>query len=257
MEQSRILRPLHGVRGWVPLIVLLLIWQFLGDPASVSFPRPTTWLTGIRRLHENGSLIESLQETLVTFAFSMVVAIVMGTVMGYTIGAVTRIDRAFSPLLDFFRTLPAPAVVPVAALVLGPTLRASVAIVAFAIVWPILLNVVAATRSIPATRLDAARTLGLSRWYRLTRVVLPSLVPGAIMGIRIAVSVSLVVTLLVDMIGHGSGLGRLLLERQTRFDTQAVWGLIAIIGTAGYVINAALELIARHLPWSGERVLEA
>lgn len=249
----RVLKPLLGIRGWFPLIALLLAWQLLGDPKSVSFPRPSTWWRGIDRMYENGTLMRSLEVTLQTFALSLVLAIVLGTLLGYAIGAVARVDRALSPVLDFLRTLPAPAVVPVAALLLGPTLRASVAIVVFAIVWPIMLNVVASTRAIPRTRLDAARTLGLSNGERLLRVVLPSLVPGIILGARIAISVSLVVTLLVDMIGHGAGVGRLLLERQTRFDTQAVWGLLALIGLAGFVLNGTLDAIARRLPWNTEQ----
>lgn len=245
-------RAIGGLRGWVPLAVLLLAWQFLGDPHSVPFPRPRTWLSGLDRLYDSGQLVRSAKVTLQTFVASIVLATILGAALGYLIGTVTRADRALTPVLDFFRTLPAPAVVPVAALLLGPTLRASIAIVVFAIVWPILLNTVAATRGIPPTRHDAARTLGLGSWGRLSRVIVPSLVPGILMGVRIAVSVSLVVTLLVDTIGHGAGLGRLLLDRQARFDTQAVWGLLALIGVMGYLFNAALNLLARRLPWSTE-----
>jgi sulfonate transport system permease protein len=237
-----------GLKGWVPLIALLGAWQVLGDPASVAFPRPSTWYRGVVRLYESGALIPGLQTTLYTFATSLLIATVLGTCLGYVLGSSARVDRALSPLMDFFRTLPPPAIVPVTVLLLGPTVRASVTIVVVAIIWPILLNVAASTRGIPPVRLETARTLGLSARDRLMRVVLPSLMPGLLLGLRIAVSISLIVTLLVDIIGHGAGLGRLLVERQQRFDTEAVWGLLAIIGVLGYCLNCALAWVGRRLP---------
>jgi len=143
-------------------------------------------------------------------------------------------------------------VVPLAILVLGTTRATSAAVVALAVVWPILLNSAAAARTLPLVRLETARTLGLTRVQHWHSVVLPSVVPGVLLGVRVSTSMTLVVTLLVDILGTGDGVGRLLVECQQSFDTAGAWGLVVIIGTLGYLSSVVLDrserLLLRYLP---------
>jgi ABC-type nitrate/sulfonate/bicarbonate transport system permease component len=149
--------------------------------------------------------------------------------------------------MDFFRSLPPPAVVPVAGLILGVSLQMSVTVVVLAIIWPILLNSATAMRGVPMVRLEMSRTLGLGRVERLLKVVIPSLLPAVAVGVRIAVSISLIVTLLVDILGSGEGLGRLLADRQQSFDAPSVWGLLLLIGAFGFGVNALIAGAERRL----------
>jgi ABC-type nitrate/sulfonate/bicarbonate transport system permease component len=234
------------LRGLLPLVVLLMIWQLAGSDGSLSLPRPSTWWDAITGMNDEGVLVPALLHTLWTFLLSLLAATVIGTLLGLAIGASATLNRALGPLLDFLRTLPPPAIIPVAVLLLGATLQMSVVVVVLAIVWPILFNVAASMRAVPPVRLDMARSLGLRRGERFFKVVLPSVAPGIALGVRISVSISLVVTLLVDILGSGDGAGRLIVVRQQTFDAPAVWGLLAIIGVFGYVINAGVVALERR-----------
>ena len=128
----------------------------------------------------------------------------------------------------FIAAMPGAALVPVAALLLGPSQLSGVVAVALIVSWPILLNTATAVRSIPPVRLEMSRTIGLSRAQRWGKVIVPSLIPGAMLGVRVAASLAVIITLLVDIFGAGMGLGRLLVESQQRFD--AVGG----VGAAGH-----------------------
>ncbi|HKZ15640.1 MAG TPA: ABC transporter permease subunit [Solirubrobacterales bacterium] len=235
------------LKGLIPLMILLVIWQLAGSDSSLSFPPPSSWIDSLRELADHGSLGPALRTTLVTFALSLVIATVIGAAVGMAIGASRRVDRALTPTLDFFRSLPPPAVVPVAALILGISLRMSVTVVVIAIVWPILLNTAGAMRDIPAVRIEMSRTLGLGRFERIIKVVIPSLLPAIMVGVRVAVSISLVVTLLVEIIGSSDGVGQLLAERQQSFDAAAVWGLLLLIGVLGFAINALIAAAEQRL----------
>ncbi|UNK45633.1 ABC transporter permease [Arthrobacter sulfonylureivorans] len=169
-------------------------------------------------------------------------ATVLGILGGMLIGSSNLLDRALTPFLDFFRAVPPPALVPALGLLLGPTLLSSVTIVVLAIVWPILLNTVTGIRTIPAVRKEMARTLGLTPVERLTKVIFPSLGPNIMTGLRISVSMSLIVTLVTDIIGTGRGLGRLLVDQQQFFESASVWGLLVVIGAFGYLINVLFGL---------------
>ena len=136
---------------------------------------------------------------------------------------------------------------PALGLLLGPTLLSSVTIVVLAIIWPILLNTVNGVRMIPEVRKDMARSLGLSWSARITKVLLPSLTPNIMTGLRVSVSLSLIVTLVTDILGTGQGLGRLLIDQQQFFEAPAVWGLLVLIGAFGYLINMLFRMLERKL----------
>jgi len=228
------------LRGLLPLAVLLAIWQLTASTDSRSFPPPSTWPDALVELQEEGALLPAIRTTLVTFAVAIGVATVLGAALGMLIGASRKLERALTPIMDFCRTLPPPAIVPVLALLLGANLEMAVTVVVLAAIWPILLNTVTAMRSVPPVRLEMARSLGLTRGDRLRKVVLPSLAPGIMLGVRVAVSIALIVTLLVDILGTGEGLGRELLLGQQTFQPERVWALLLLIGTFGYLLSAVV-----------------
>ena len=234
-----------ALTGLLPLVVLLLVWQVIGPARSISYPRPDAWLVGLGNLSSDGTLLPALRTTLLTFLASLVVATPVGALLGMLMGASARVDRALSPIMDFFRSLPPPVVVPVAGLILGLTPLTDVAIVVMAVVWPILLNAMSGMRRVPSVRLEMARTLGLNPTERFFKVVLPSVAPSIVVGVRIAASSALIVTLLVDMLGTGDGLGRQLVLNQQRFQAGAVWGLLLVTGVLGYLLNVLIGL-AEH-----------
>lgn len=230
-------------RGLLPLLALLAGWQLMGDAASIALPPPAEWFKSLAELQADGVLLAALAETLSTYLLGLTVAVIAGALTGAAIGSSRHVDRALTPSLDFIATVPGAAFVPVAVLLLGTSQLTSVLTVAFAVVWPILLNAVTATRAIPAVRLDTARTLGLSPAQRWWKFVLPSLSPAIMLGARVASSIAMIVTLLVDIVGTGHGIGRLLVERQQALDAPAAWGLLLLVGTFGYLTATILARV--------------
>ncbi len=237
---------LAWLRGLIPLALLLVGWQLLTrDP--LRFPPPSRWFESLGQLAEAGVLLPALGHSLVTFVLGLGIAIVVGVSLGLVIGSLPRVDRAVSPLFDFLRGLPVPVLVPVTILLLGVGLGSSVFIVAFAIVWPILLNTALARRTVSSVRMDTARMLKFGRAAILTKIVLPSVFPASMVGVRIAASLGVITTLVVEMISGGRGAGFLLLERQARFDSPGMWGVLLIIGVFGFLMNLGLGLIERRV----------
>ena len=159
------------------------------------------------------------------------------SLVGVAIGASHRIDRTLTPSIDFLAAVPGAAVVPVVVLLLGPNQLSGVVVVALIVSWPILLATAMSMRTVPAVRLEMSRTLGLTLLQRWGKVIVPSLTPGVILGVRVASAMALIVTLLVDIFGVGAGVGRLLVESQQRFEAATAWGLLAMVGTFGYLTS--------------------
>lgn len=239
-------QPVTPPHGLLPVVALLVVWQIAADGDSWSLPPPAVWLTALRRMGADGTLAPALTQTLTTFLLGLACAAVVGAAAGAMIGASRRMDRALTPAIDFLAAVPGAALVPVIVLVVGPTQLSGVLAVAVVAYWPILLNTAMAMRTVPAVRLEMSRTLGLAPLPRWTKVVIPSLVPGILLGTRVAAAIALIITLLVDIFGPGAGVGRLLLESQQRFDAAAAWGLLLIMGIFGYLASACLAWIARR-----------
>ena len=239
--------PITALRGLLPIAALLIVWQSTTSDASLSFPPPDEWVRAVGRMYTDGVLTPAVLQTVTTYAFGLVCAVVIGCAAGTAIGSSQLIDRALTPTIDFIAAVPGAALVPVAVLLLGPGQLSGVVAVALIVSWPILLNTATAVRSIPAVRLEMSRTIGLSRGQRWGKVILPSLIPGSMLGVRVAASLAVIITLLVDIFGAGAGLGRLLVESQQRFDASAAWGLLLIVGLFGYVMSLALSWVERRI----------
>jgi len=244
--QGAALQPRSSLRGLLPLVLVLVAWQLFSHSDSVFFPPPSQWVTAIGRVHGSGLLMPAVTQTLSTFVLGLALATVIGSAFGVAIGASRRVDYALTPSIAFLAAVPAAAVVPVATLLLGPTQLSGVVAVGLIVAWPILLAAATAMRTVPTVRLEMSRTLGLTRVQRWTRVIVPSLAPGVMLGVRIASAMALIVTLLVDIFGVGAGLGRLLVESQQRFEAATAWGLLLMIGAFGYLISALLARVGRR-----------
>jgi ABC-type nitrate/sulfonate/bicarbonate transport system permease component len=234
-----------ALRGLLPVAALLVMWQLTTSVDSLSFPPPHEWLTAIARMRDDGVLFPAIRYTLGTYALGLACAVVVGGIVGTAIGSSRVIDRALTPTIDFIAAVPGAALVPVAVLLLGSGQLSGVVTVALIVSWPILLNTATAMRSIPAVRLEMSRTIGLSRPQRWGKVIVPSLIPGMMLGVRVAASLAVIITLLVDIFGAGTGLGRLLIESQQRLDASAAWGLLLIVGVFGYLMSWMLSRLER------------
>ncbi len=245
--QSTLIQPASPLTGLLPVTAGLVVWQILGNSDSLFFPQPTEWATALGALHESGVLMPAVAQTLSTYVLGLVFAILIGGMTGVAIGASHRTDRLLTPSVSFLAAIPGAAVVPVAVLLLGPTQLSAVVVVALIVSWPILLAAATSMRTLPAVRLEMSRMLGLTRLQRWGKVILPSVTPGVMLGVRVASAMALIVTLLVDIFGTGAGLGRLLVESQQRFESAAVWGLLLIIGAFGYFTSAFFVAFGRRI----------
>lgn len=233
----RVFPPLLGL---LPLTLLLVIWQLFGDPESASFPPPSQWFGAVTSLDFSEVLLPATERTILVFVAALLLATVLGIALGTVMGTSTKTRRALSPFTEFCRTFPPPAAVPVAVLVLGNTLTMSLLVIVGTAMWPVVINTVVGVQAIPDVRVDAGRILGLSRRERILKVVVPSVLPGVALGVRVATPICFIVTLLAEMLASTGGLGQLILSRQRVFDSGGVFGLLVLIGILGLVVNAAV-----------------
>ncbi|MCT7660692.1 ABC transporter permease [Mycobacterium deserti] len=225
------------LRGLSVTLLLLALWEVLGDARSPYLPPPSTWWTALQVMHAKGLLVPAATATLQVMAISVILVIAVGTTLGALLGTSPRLERTLSPTIEVFRTIPPPTLVPLAVLLFGATTATAILLTTVTSIWAVVFNAGAAARAIPPSRFDAARSLGLSKAATVRKVVLPSLVPGVSLGLRVAAPIIMIVVLLVEMLSSLPGMGRLLMESQQNFATARVFGVLALVGALGYLLN--------------------
>ncbi|HWL98237.1 MAG TPA: ABC transporter permease subunit [Nocardioidaceae bacterium] len=226
--------------GLLPLALALAAWQLLGREQSPYFPPPSRWFDALLPLWTSGALMEAVRATIWTLLLGLVLATAVGGLLGMAVGSSRRADQALGPLFEFLRVLPAAALVPLAALVLGYTLQMKLAVVVLPATWPILLACRSARRAVSPVLIDASRSLGLSRGERFRKVLVPSLTPGILLGLRVAAPLALIITILVEIVTRVDGVGALLGAAQANYRSAQVYGLLLLAGVIGFAVNWAV-----------------
>jgi ABC-type nitrate/sulfonate/bicarbonate transport system permease component len=234
---------LPALRGLLPLVLLLLLWQLLQSGPSPYFPAPSRWWTATVALFNREHLLLAFGATTWTFVKGLALAIIIGTALGVLVGVSERAARALHPLLEFMRAIPPPVTVPVASLLIGYNESMKLTVVVLSALWPILLNATSAVRQIDPLLLDVARSFRMTPIERMRRIVFPAIVPSLLIGIRIAIPLAIVVTLLVEMLTSLPGIGALMIRSQRNFQSSEVYALLVLVGLFGFVVNDLFAVI--------------
>jgi len=127
-----------------------------------------------------------------------------------------------------------------------------VAFIAFGVVWPILLNTVKGVRSVEPMQLETAAAFRLTGMRRLGILILPAASPDIFAGLRISLSLALVLMVISEMIAAGSGIGFRILNSQATFNIAGMWAAIGVLALSGVVFNALFSILeSRVLRWHG------
>jgi len=188
----------------------------------------------------------SMKRYAVGFALAAVIGITLGLLVGSSLAA----RRLLDPLLECLRAVPAIAVVPAALLILGYGDASRIAVIAFGLCFPILVNTADGVRAIPLEVRDTASMLHVGRAERVWRVYAPAALPSIMAGLRIAVSLGLVLVIVSEFVGQQNGLGNYLILQETTYDFAGMYAALLFLGVLGYVLNPIFLLVERRvLAW--------
>ena len=175
------------------------------------------------------------------------IAAVLGIALGLLLGMSRSARRAAAPIVEFLRSIPPPALLPFAILVIGVGNSMKVFIIAFVCVWPILLNTIDGVTGVDPTLRDTTRVYGIDTRDRLWRVMLPAASPQIFAGMRTSLSLALIMMVISEMVASTNGIGYFVLQSQRTFAIPEMWSGILLLGILGYVLNGIFVLVERRL----------
>jgi ABC-type nitrate/sulfonate/bicarbonate transport system permease component len=231
------------LRGLLPLALLLIAWQVLQQGPSPSFPAPAAWWVAGHQLAVRGVLAPAVLSTLWTFFIGLALAGLLGFVLGLLIATVGAARRWTAFLLEYLRALPPPVMVPIAVLILGYSSTMKISVVVITAFWPVLLNTIAGVTTVQGLLMDVGRSLRMPWHARLLKIVIPATVPSLLLGLRIALPLAIVITLLVEMLTGLPGIGRLMIAGQRNFNSPQVFALLVVVGVLGFALNLIFVVV--------------
>ncbi len=157
--------------------------------------------------------------------------------------------RLLLPTLTLLAPISPVAWLPVAIFLFGLGNGPAVFMVFIGVFFIMTMATVSQIASVPTTYLDVARTMGATRRQTLRRVVLPAILPGLFLVLRLNLFAAWIVVLIAEAVGVGSGLGQIVIQARNTFNSSLVFFTMTLIGLTGFLFDYALRVVQRRLLW--------
>ena len=232
-----------------PLALLALLEWYARGPgkSSDAIAPPSAAVLAFGRAVADGSLFQATGFTLWSAAVGLFIGSVAGVLVGIWLGMSRRAGAWGFLTVEVLRPIPSVALIPLAMLVFGFGVRMESAVVAFAVFWPMLVLAQAAARQVDPRLMEVALALGLSRSARLTKIVLPAMVPRLFVALRLGVSIALVVAVTVEIAANPHGMGYAIMVSQQSLDPALMLAWLFWIAVVGYAVNALALWLQRYV----------
>ncbi len=245
-----------NVAGWlfVVLVALLVEVGVRVFDYEQSIATPSSTLRALYDELADGTLSGEIGFTLHAYLEGLALAIVIGVAVGVLIGSSRTLLDGSSLIVEFMRPIPAVALIPLAIVFFGPFgIAAHRFVVAFAAVWPILINTIYGVRGTDRMLHDVARTSGVGKAGRLVRVTLPAALPSIATGIRISAAIALVVCVTAEFRTGAGGIGDYMDDQRVALKLPELYAAVVLVALIGFGINVVLRAAQRRaLFWAGE-----
>ena len=190
----------------------------------------------------------SLYRVFAAFVLAVMTAVPVGIAMG-----VSRIMRGiFDPPIEFYRPLPPLAYLPLIVIWFGIEETAKVILIYLACFAPLAMAARAGVRSVAIEQINAAYSMGASKWQVIFHVIIPAAMPEILTGMRIAIGFGWTTLVAAEMVAATAGLGQMVLNASNFLRTDVVIMGIVVIGVVAYLFDLLMRWVeVKAVPWKG------
>lgn len=232
----------------VPITLVGIWWVWTAAAHSYYFPS----VPKIMRSFNAGWLGTNVVPSVVRLAIGYVIALTAGLLFGTVLGLSRVARRATSPVVEFLRAIPAPALIPFGILVFGLGSLTKVFLIAFVSIWPILLNTIDGVAGVDPLLHDVSRVFDIPLRTKVRKIVLPAAAPQVFAGARTSLALSIIIMVISEMEAAQNGIGFFILQAQSTFAISDMWAGMVVLGLLGYVLNSVFVLVEKRvLRWQG------
>lgn len=237
-------------------VLLLLVWDLVvrfGLVKAILLPPPIDTVLALLNGLAGGPLLTDFGVTLWRTVQAFLIASAVGVPLGIVLGSNEKAYRSVEFLIDFFRSTPSSALIPLFMMIFGISDINKVAIAAFGAFLIVIFNSAYGVMNARKQRVMAAKVMGATRWHVFKDVLVWESLQPTFVGLRSAVSMALVIVIVAEMfIGADSGLGNLIINAQQVMRVKDMYAAILSAGVMGYALNVFFLITEKKIVhWSG------
>ena len=237
-----------GYAVGLPAILIGLWWVSTLGEVNFFVPTPARLVEAFAETWFGERIFSDVLPSIGRLLIGVAAAIILGVIAGLLIGSIKWLRDLTEPVLEFFRAIPPPVLVPVLMLLMGITDSMKIVVIISGCIWPVLLNTIEGVRAVDGVLSDSARTYGITGRARIRHLVLPSASPQIMAGIRQCLSIGLILMVISEMFASSSGLGFTIVQFQRSFAIPEMWSGIVVLGLIGVAMSFIFQ-------WTERRVL--
>jgi len=234
----------------LPLALVAAWWFVTANSTNFFWPPlrdilgtfPETWL--------KGRFMQDVVPSLIRLMSGYLLALVIGVGLGAVIGSSRTLRAVVEPVLEFFRAIPPPVLVPILILFAGIGNGMKVLVIISGCIWPVLLNTVEGVRGLDEVLRDTARCYRMRPGSRLLHLVLRGASPQIAAGARQSLSIGIILMVISEMFAASNGVGFTIVQFQRSFAIPQMWTGIILLGLIGVVLAVLFRFVeSRALAW--------
>lgn len=232
----------------------LLAWAVVTRSGAVGLPGPVAVAAQAGRSIRSGLLFADMGASVARVLAGFVLGVALAIPVGFLMGWYSLARGLLEPYVQFFRTIPPLAIIPLAIVTMGIGEVPKVFVIFLAAFLSSVVAVHGGVVGVDRTLVNAARVLGAKDGTIFRRVVVPASLPFILVGMRIGLGSAWATVVAAELIAAQSGLGFRMQQAQLYYDLPTIFVSLIAIGALGLLMDRAILFAERRLTAWQERV---
>ena len=236
--------------GFLVFVAVILVAEWgtqSGWISALTLPRPSDVLGVFEQLYSSGLLFKHMGPSLSRLVIGAVIGASIGISVGVLMGLFSYIRSGLVPIIAAIFPIPKIALLPLFVIWFGIGEGSKYALIAFGTFTPTVVATYGAVDNVDRTLIRMGQSFGLSWWSIVRKIVLPGAMPGILSGLRISLSIAIILLVAAEMLGAEYGIGAYILEAGSLYDLERLFAGVVILSLLGVLLSAVIGMIERHL----------
>jgi sulfonate transport system permease protein len=249
-QDTRRSRRFSGFERFLGVVLFFALWELavkVGWVSSQDLPAPSKVIDVAWDLLRDGTLGPAIWASLKRVLWGFAIGVPIATVLALAAGLSRLGDNLIDRNVQMLRFVPVIGLQSLFILWLGIGETVKVTLIVIGVAFPVYVNTYSAIRQINPGYMELARVVGLGRWQRIRRVVLPGAMPGFLVGVRLATAIAWLILVFAEQINATQGLGALIIKAQTFFQTDVIIVCLLVYAVLGLITDTLVRLLEKGL----------
>src|SRR5512132_2319767 len=243
---SRLVLPGLGIAA------VVILWAIVSQTVAPDLPSPLkTWVESRRYVVEpffkDGEMNQGIGRlafySLVRVGKGYLLAIAIGTPLGFLLGLSRGFHQSFDPIIQFLRPISPLAWLPLGLVVFQKSEPAAIFTIALCAMWPTVINTAVGVSGISQDYLNVGRVLNLSKFKMMTKIIIPASLPYVFTGYRLSLGLAWLVIVAAEMLTGTPGVGGFLWQEYNSLVYSHIILSVITIGAIGFILDRLMGLV--------------